>query len=239
MLRHLDEGYDLVSGWRRSRRDGRSTLVTSRGFNLVIRWMTGLGFRDYFSGLKCCKREVVEYLSLYGDLYRFVAVYAYKQGFRVLEVPVAHFERAHGRSKYSGLTRTGMAFVDVLTILMTVVLNRDRVYYANALGLIGLAIGATMLCGVVVASLGTGTVSPTPLAVAGVLLVYAGVQAAILRWISGEFFARHQNEIFRRRRNVRSIVGHVRGRDALDALGSGLTVSAGATTRGVRPWRRS
>jgi len=228
MLRKLEEGYDLVSGCRIPRRDGWSTVTTSRMFNLLIRCMTGLRFKDYFSGLKCFKREVVEYLSLYGDLYRFVAVYAYKQGFRVVEVPVQHFERAYGRSKYNGLTRAGMAFVDLLTILMTVVLNRDRVYYLNILGLLSLGAGTTLLGWSVVRSVGYGAPRSTSLVLIGVTLAYAGVQTLILRWISREFFERHQNEIFRRRRNVRSVVGHARGRAAIEAPDERVGASVGA-----------
>ena len=114
-LEELGRGFDLVSGWKRLRRDPWHKVLPSRVFN----WMTGrlLGIRlhDHNCGFKCYRREVVRDLDLYGEMHRMIPALADMQGYRVSEVPVRHHPRLFGRSKY-GFRRFWRGFTDLLTV---------------------------------------------------------------------------------------------------------------------------
>lgn len=207
MMDELDNGFDFVSGRRMTREDSKNMVVTSAVFNVLIRRLTGLQFVDYFSGLKCFRREVIDYLSLYGDLYRFAAVYAYKQGFKVKEIPIVHNRRQFGESRYTSFRRLALAFTDVLTVLMTVTFNNDRVYYLGLAGMVALGVGLAILFIIWISS---GFVLPIYLdsgwGVAGVFLLFFGLETAVLKKVSSDFFAKHQNEFIKRKKNLREIL---------------------------------
>lgn len=208
MIKELDNGYDLVSGKRVVRGDPRSIIITSGIFNLIMRKLTGLNFVDYFSGLKCFKRDVINYLSLYGDLYRFAAVYAFKQGFKVKEIPVKHYSRKHGNSKYGSISRFNMAFLDILTVLLTVTINPDRVYYIGLLGSLALSIGTIFLFKALLFSFQQMLFLSRDGLIFGIVLIFLGIQALILKKISKDYFDRHQSERVRRKSNLRNILRH-------------------------------
>ena len=115
LLAKLDEGYDLVSGWKTSRQDPLTRRVPSRLFNRVAGWVSGTHLHDMNCGLKAFRAEVAQELTLYGELHRFIPLLAADRGFRVAEVPVHHRPRAHGRSRY-GLERYLRGFLDLLTV---------------------------------------------------------------------------------------------------------------------------
>jgi len=100
LLVKLDEGFDLVSGWKTRRRDPLRRRVLSRIFNWVTGRMSGLRLHDMNCGLKAYRAEVVRGMPLYGELHRFIPVLAQYRGFRVAELPVNHRPREHGRSRY-------------------------------------------------------------------------------------------------------------------------------------------
>ena len=101
LIRKIEEGYDVVSGWKKDRKDPFSKIFPSAIFNYIIRFMSGLTVKDVNSGFKAYKRWVWEDLILQGDHYRFILLIAYEKGAKVIEVPVIHRERLHGHSKYS------------------------------------------------------------------------------------------------------------------------------------------
>ena len=115
LLAKLDEGFDLVSGWKSNRRDPLRRRVLSRIFNAVTGWISGVHLHDMNCGLKAYRAEVVRGLRLYGELHRFIPVLAQNRGFRVAELPVNHRPREHGRSRY-GLERYLRGFLDLLTV---------------------------------------------------------------------------------------------------------------------------
>jgi hypothetical protein len=112
MLAALDEGADLVNGWKHPRRDPLHKTLPSRVFNLLVGWMTGLWLHDHNCGLKAFRREVIEVLPLTGDMHRFITVLAASHGFRVVERPVHHRPRSMGRTKY-GPSRFVTGLVDL------------------------------------------------------------------------------------------------------------------------------
>ncbi|QQS46715.1 MAG: glycosyltransferase family 2 protein [Acidobacteriota bacterium] len=116
LLEKLDEGYDVVSGWRKDRRDAFLTRVLpSRFANWLISTIGGVPLHDYGCSLKAYRREVLKEVQLYGEMHRFIPIYASWAGGRVAEIPVAHYPRTAGRSKY-GLSRTIKVIFDLVTI---------------------------------------------------------------------------------------------------------------------------
>ncbi|MEW6180677.1 MAG: glycosyltransferase family 2 protein [Chloroflexota bacterium] len=116
MLEKLNEGYDVVSGWRVNRQDHYLTrTLPSRIANWLISTTTGVHLHDYGCTLKAYRREVITGFKLYGEMHRFIPVYAYSVGAKILEVPVHHHPRRFGKAKY-GLERTIKVILDLITV---------------------------------------------------------------------------------------------------------------------------
>jgi glycosyltransferase involved in cell wall biosynthesis len=116
LLAKLDEGYDVVSGWKEDRQDPLSKTIPSLIANTVISWTAGTRFRDINSGLKAYRSDVIKRLTIYGDLHRYTPLLAHSAGFKVGEVPVLHHKREYGRSKY-GPKRLLSSGFDLITIV--------------------------------------------------------------------------------------------------------------------------
>ena len=115
LLAKLEEGYDVVSGWRVDRKDGSGRNFTSRIANTLISWMSGVRLHDYGCSMKAYRRHVVKDVKLYGEMHRFIPIYASWQGGRVAEVPVTHHARVHGASKY-GFDRILKVVLDLIVV---------------------------------------------------------------------------------------------------------------------------
>ena len=115
LLAQLDEGYDLVSGWKTKRRDPLTRRIPSRIFNTVAGAVSGVPLHDMNCGLKAYRAEVVDGMHLYGELHRYIPVLAHYRGYRVTELPVNHRPREHGSSNY-GVERYVRGFLDLLTV---------------------------------------------------------------------------------------------------------------------------
>jgi glycosyltransferase involved in cell wall biosynthesis len=116
MLQKLNEGFDVVCGWKKIRRDPVSKTVPSRLFNYVTARITGIRIHDFNSGVKLYRRTVLRSVKLYGELHRYIPVLACDLGYKVAEVPVQHHPRQFGRSKY-GFERFGRGLIDLVTVL--------------------------------------------------------------------------------------------------------------------------
>ncbi len=116
LIEKLDEGYDLVSGWKMNRKDPITKTWPSKFFNLVTSLVSGIRLHDFNCGLKVYRKEVVKRMSIYGELHRFIPVLAGWEGFRVAEKGVTHSERRFGRSKY-GVNRFLNGFFDLITVM--------------------------------------------------------------------------------------------------------------------------
>ncbi len=176
LLGKIDEGFDLVSGWKAERHDPISKTIPSRFFNIVTSWMTGLRLHDFNCGLKAYRRETVQDLRLYGELHRFIPVLAASQGFRVSEVAVKHHPRRFGVSKY-GWRRFLRGFLDLLTVVAT---TRYLSRPAHLFGGLGVMIGTVGFGVLIYLSalwfLGHGPIGQRPLLLFGVLCVLSGTQ---------------------------------------------------------------
>src|SRR5438876_2256259 len=115
LLEKIDEGYDVVSGWRRDRRDDARRVLPSRIANWLIATVTGVPLSDFGCTLKAYRREVIHDVRLYGEMHRFIPVYASVVGARITELPVNHRPRTYGKSKYS-LSRTSRVMLDLITM---------------------------------------------------------------------------------------------------------------------------
>jgi glycosyltransferase involved in cell wall biosynthesis len=116
MLEKINEGYDVVSGWRINRQDDLTRTLPSRIANGLISWATKVNLHDYGCTLKAYRREVITGFRLYGEMHRFIPVYASSVGARIVEVPVHHHARMYGKAKY-GLERTFKVVLDLFTVI--------------------------------------------------------------------------------------------------------------------------
>lgn len=195
-LDRIGEGADVVVGWKVDRRDGLGRLLLSRAFNATVRLATGLKLHDMNCGFKAYRCEVIRSIPLYGDLFRFIPVFAKWEGFRVAEVPVEHHPRRYGTSHY-GLERILRGFFDLLSVMFLTHYQRRPMHL---FGLVGLLLGsAGFLIEVYLTALWFGghKIGDRPLLLLGALLIVAGIQFFSMGCI-GEFLT-YQNQ----RREVR------------------------------------
>ena len=143
ILAKLDEGYDVVSGWRKDRKDTFITrTLPSHLANGLISWVTGVHLHDYGCTLKAYRREVLTGFRLYGEMHRFIPVYAHAVGARIAEVPVRHHPRQHGNAKY-GLERTLKVLLDLFTVKFLLSYSAKPIYLFGGAG-IGLMLISTL-----------------------------------------------------------------------------------------------
>ena len=193
LLAKLDEGFDLVSGWKAKRRDPLSRRIPSRIFNSVSGRMSGLRLHDLNCGLKAYRAEVLHGLRLYGELHRFVPVLAHYRGFRVAEVPVNHRPREHGRSRY-GMERYVRGFLDLLTVTFMGRYRHRPLHLFGGLGLVLSLLGGVVLVYLAALKLAGQAIGHRPLLTLGVLLVVVGIQLLSLGLLSELITSHHEEQ---------------------------------------------
>lgn len=135
LLAKLDEGYDLVSGWRKDRKDNRFTrTIPSNLANGLISWVTGVRLHDYGCTLKAYRREALEGFRLYGEMHRFIPVFAHSVGAKITELPVRHHPRKFGAAKY-GLERTVKVLLDLFTVKFLLSYSNKPIYLFGGAGM--------------------------------------------------------------------------------------------------------
>ena len=194
LLIKLDEGFDLVSGWKARRRDPLRRRVLSRIFNWVTGRLSGLRLHDMNCGLKAYRSEVVRGLRLYGELHRFIPVLAHYRGFRIAELPVNHRAREHGRSRY-GVERYVRGFLDLLTVSFIGRYRHRPLHLFGGLGLVLGAVGFAILVYLTIIKLLGHAIGERPLLTLGVLLVVVGLQFFSLGLISEMLTSQHEETI--------------------------------------------
>jgi glycosyltransferase involved in cell wall biosynthesis len=194
LLAKIEEGHDVVSGWRKNRKDPFLTRrFPSMVANALISQVTGVKLHDYGCSLKAYRREVVDNISLYGELHRFIPALASWMGISLVEVPVAHQARRSGKSKY-GLSRTARVILDLLTVRFLLSYSTRPIHIFGSLG-----IAAAFVGGVVTAYLGyvrlilQRSIAERPLLLLGILLLVVGVQF-ITMGLLGELVVRTYHE---------------------------------------------
>ena len=175
-LAKLDEGFDLVSGWKQRRQDPLGKTFPSRIFNSTVRTVSGVPLHDFNCGFKAYRSEVVRNIRLYGELHRFTPVLAHAEGFRVGEIPVRHHARSWGRSKY-GWSRLVKGFLDLMTVTFLTEYRQRPMHVLGMPGLIAIAAGAFFGLWLTAEKVLTGaSIGNRPLLLLSVLLVVVGVQ---------------------------------------------------------------
>jgi dolichol-phosphate mannosyltransferase len=207
LLAKLDEGFDLVTGWKTQRRDPLSRRVLSRIFNRVTSAFSGVRLHDMNCGLKAYRAEVVHGLRLYGELHRFIPVLAHYRGFRIAELPVNHRPREHGRSRY-GVERYLRGFLDLLTVSFIGRYRHRPLHLFGGLGLVLGFFGTAILVYLTVLKALGHAIGGRPLLMLGVLLVVIGLQFFSLGLIS-EMITSHHEERVRERDRAELLVDEV------------------------------
>jgi glycosyltransferase involved in cell wall biosynthesis len=140
LLAKLDEGYDVVSGWRKDRQDNAiKRNLPSIMANRLISWVSGVRLHDFGCSLKAYRRDVMDGVRLYGEMHRFLPIYAKWHGAKIAEVPVRHYARQHGSSKY-GLERVLKVLADLITVKFLDRFQQKPMYIFGAAGLLFLLI---------------------------------------------------------------------------------------------------
>jgi glycosyltransferase involved in cell wall biosynthesis len=184
----LAEGYDLVSGWKQRRQDPLNKTLPSRFFNWTVRRTSGIPLHDFNCGLKAYRREVVETISVYGELHRYIPVVAEQAGFRVTEAKVSHRRRTAGRSKY-GWQRYLRGYLDLMTVLFLGRYQHRPQHLFGGLGTLLIIIGVIVELYLSIDKLAFGSpIGQRPLLLLGALLIIVGVQLLSLGLI-GELIA--------------------------------------------------
>ncbi|HLC02148.1 MAG TPA: glycosyltransferase family 2 protein [Anaerolineales bacterium] len=174
-LQKLEEGYDLVSGWKATRHDPSSRRLLSAVFNRVTSRLTAVKLHDFNCGFKAYRRQVIQELRLYGELHRFIPALASWRGFRIGEIEVGHHPRRYGVSKY-GAERIPRGFFDLLTVLM---LTRYTTRPLHLFGVFGVIVGLAGFGIVTYLSilwLFGQWIAGRPIFILGALMVIAGIQ---------------------------------------------------------------
>ncbi len=203
LIEKLNEGYDLVSGWKKKRRDPLSKTLPSKIFNRVTGLLSGLRLHDFNCGLKVYRKEVVERLPVYGEMHRFLPALAHWDGFRVSELPVHHRPRKYGKSKF-GASRLVKGALDLLSVFFLTRFAKKPMHLFGLAGLLLTAAGWIILGYLTWGWLHGIWIGDRPLFFLGILLVVFGAQAFSLGLI-GELLTRAQMD--RKEYSFRKLLG--------------------------------
>lgn len=176
LVNKLQDGNDLVSGWKKVRHDPVSKTIPSRFFNFVTRVMSGIRLHDFNCGLKAYRREVVKDVNLYGELHRYIPVLAKWEGYRrITEIVVHHHPRKYGQSKF-GLSRFLKGFLDLITVVFLTRYVKRPLHFFGFFGSLSLLAGLG-ICGYLSFDWFLGTpIGQRPILFLGILLIMIGFQ---------------------------------------------------------------
>ncbi|MGB9771829.1 MAG: glycosyltransferase family 2 protein [Candidatus Kapaibacteriota bacterium] len=176
LIKKLNEGYDLVSGWKKKRHDPITKTLPSKLFNLVTSLVSGIRLHDFNCGLKAYRNNVVKRLNVYGEMHRYLPVLAYWDGFRVTEIPVRHHPRKYGKSKF-GSGRFIKGFLDLLTVMITTRYMQRPLHFFGTIGTLITFLGFVVNLYLIIEWLmGKTYLSNRPLLLFGITLIIFGAQ---------------------------------------------------------------
>lgn len=177
LVSRLEEGYDLVSGWKKKRMDPLSKTIPSRFFNKVTRTLSGIPLHDFNCGLKAYRAEVVKSVRLYGELHRYIPLLAKWEGYgRITELPVVHHPRQFGTTKF-GIERLLRGFLDLLTVLFLTRFVARPMHFFGTIGSLAFLVGLVISVWLSVEKIALGKpIGDRPLLLMGVLMMLVGIQ---------------------------------------------------------------
>ncbi len=185
MLEKIEEGYDVVAGWRRKRQDPfLNRRLPSMIANRIISFTTGVRLHDYGCTLKAFKREVVEHIDLYGEMHRFIPAIASGFGISLAEIPVNHRARRFGKSKY-GISRTFRVILDLITVKFLLSYSNRPIHIFGMIGLCAFCLGLVLAAVVIIQRQFYGIgLADRPLFLLAILFILVGVQFITIGLIS-------------------------------------------------------
>jgi glycosyltransferase involved in cell wall biosynthesis len=207
LLAKLDDGFDVVSGWKCDRHDPFVRRFVSRIYNAATRLATGVKLHDMNCGLKAYRAEVFDHVRLYGERHRFVPVLAHHLGFSVTELPVNHRARTNGNSRF-GIERYLRAPFDLLTIVFMGRYRHRPLHLFGGLGVTASLAGVAILGYLTVVKAGGAGIGGRPLLLLGILLIVVGVQFLSLGLIGEMLASHHEDKVhaLRSGRHVRDVL---------------------------------
>ncbi len=192
LIEKLESGFDLVSGWKKTRHDPLSKRIPSKFYNGVTALMTGIPIHDFNCGLKIYRKDVVKTVKVYGEMHRYIPALAKWEGFTVSELPVLHRPRKFGRTKF-GLSRFTNGMFDLITVMFISKYTKRPLHLFGMIGLLsGLAGGGITLYLILMRIFKNAYLSNRPLLFVGIMLLIIGIQFISLGLI-GEMITRSQN----------------------------------------------
>lgn len=194
LLNKLNRGWDLVSGWRKYRKDSIFKIIFSKIFNTVASVAWGLKVNDLNCGLKVYRSEAAKSLNLYGGMHRFIPLLLHQEGFRVTELPVMHQRRKYGYSKY-GISKVVTELPDLFTMLFLMKYAKRPLHFFGVFGGILFGLGFTTLLYLSYLKFFEGqAIGGRPLLLFGVLLVLTGLQIFFTGFIADLIIHLHQKQ---------------------------------------------
>ncbi|MCD6380295.1 glycosyltransferase family 2 protein [bacterium] len=175
LIEELDQGMDLVSGWKLNRKDPITKTLPSKIFNFVTSLVSGIKLHDFNCGLKAYKKEVVKRVLIYGELHRFIPVLAVWEGFKVSEKRVSHFERKFGRSKY-GTKRFLNGFFDLLTVIFITHRSTSPLHFFGRVAVFFLTVGGLINLYFLFQWLAGNGLHVRPVMVGGLIMIVISIQ---------------------------------------------------------------
>ena len=171
----IEEGYDLVNGWKFKRKDPLSKTIPSKFFNWLTSKMIGVKLHDFNCGFKAYRKEVVKEITLYGDLHRYIPAIAFWKGYRIAELPVKHNERLYGKSKY-GSKRILTGFIDLMTVKYLISYTTKPLQLFGKVGLLFIFLGLISGTYLVIEWFQGIGIGRRPLLTLSVLMTLVGIQ---------------------------------------------------------------
>jgi glycosyltransferase involved in cell wall biosynthesis len=208
LLAKLEEGYDVVSGWKHERRDPPLKRWASRTFNQLSARISRVRLHDVNCGLKAYRGDAVRELELYGEQHRLIPVLGVQRGWRVAELPVAHRPREHGSSKF-GFERYARGLLDLVGIVLIGRYQHRPLHLFGGAGLVSFLLGFVICAYLTVEKLSGHAIGGRPLLFLGVLLILAGIQLFTLGLL-GEMVAATRQDVLGRR-STRNLIARVVG----------------------------
>jgi len=203
MISQLENGADLVSGWKKNRKDPLSKTIPSRFFNAVTRFVTGIKLHDFNCGLKAYRREVTDSIHLYGEMHRYVPLLAKWEGFdRIEEKVVLHHPRKYGKTKF-GVSRFLNGFLDLITLLFVNRYMRRPMHFFGLFGVLFLTVGFGISLYLAYIKIFMGAhLGNRPLLFLGILLIMVGVQFFSIGFlgelINKDFIGKDKPEVWKK-----------------------------------------
>jgi len=193
-IQTLDEGFDMVSGWKFDRQDPLEKKIASKFFNKIVSILSNVKLHDFNCGYKAYRREVTDSIDVYGELHRYIPILVKRNGFSITEIKVHHRKRPYGKSKY-GISRYQHGFFDSLTISYLLRFHDKPMYFFGKVGLIALLAGLAISTYLTVLWFIGEAIGGRPLLILGVLCIILGVQFISIGFIGDMIVAAsHRND---------------------------------------------